>query len=326
MDVISIGGATRDIFFKTSRGRVIPDPDHPHSELLVFEHGSKIIPEEVYFTYGGGAHNSAVNFNGLGLHAGAAIAVGDDSSGTRLKKAFAETRIDTVLVRNVPHTRTALSFIVTVGRDHVSFLYRGANDHIDIEDWSAVESARWLYVTSLTGHGAELLPRIATIAKDGGVELALNPGSRQIRDGYRGLKEVLEVTAVLLVNYEEAHALASSYKPDVDEEDWRALLAALKEMGPKLVVITAGRDGSYALDDKGYRFQPAIEVETLDTTGAGDSYGSTLVASLVLGHPVDRAMAMAAVNSAAVVQHFGATEGLLSMAELERRVREYGAA
>ncbi|MCL5291730.1 MAG: carbohydrate kinase family protein [Actinobacteria bacterium] len=326
LDVISIGGATRDIFFRTSKARIIPAPEKHRAQLVAFEYGEKIIPEEVYLTQGGGGHNSATCFARLGLKAAAALSVGDDGSGHRIKALLGQRGVDTSLVRFDAHIATALSVIIVVERDHISFLYRGANDHLEIAEWALLERVRWFYVTSLTGRGAALLPQLAEFARRRGKQLALNPGSLQLRAGYRGLKDILKETSVLIVNYEEGCALARSLEANVDRDDRVALLKTLSRMGPRLVVITEGREGSCAFDASGVHEQEAIPVEVHDTTGAGDAYGATLVAALMSGFDVKRAMTLASMNSAAVVSRSGATEGLLSLAELERRMAGYGAA
>ena len=52
--------------------------------------------------------------------------------------------------------------------------------------------------------------------------------------------------------------------------------------GVTLVVGTVGEDGSYALYDGEIVYAPAYKAETvLDTMGAGDSYFSTLLTTLL---------------------------------------------
>ncbi|MHB0976119.1 MAG: carbohydrate kinase family protein [Candidatus Aquicultorales bacterium] len=325
-DVISIGGATRDIFFKTSRARLIPDPGARKGQLIAFEYGAKMIPEEVYLTNGGGGHNSASCFARLGLTNAAVLSVGNDGSGHRIEKRLARRGVDTRFIRFDNDFATAISMIVVYERDHISFLYRGANDQMAIDDWTGLESAEWLYLTSLTGQGASLLPAIASFVRERGMRLAFNPGSHQLNQGYEGLKEVLAATEVLLLNHEEALRLASSTGPQPEPEDREALLEVLFRMGPKKIVVTEGQQGSCAVDASGIYSHPAVEVPVLDTTGAGDSYGSTLVSFLIREHDLRTAMCAAAINSAAVVTHLGATEGLLDLAGLRKRAVACGAA
>jgi cytidine kinase len=50
---------------------------------------------------------------------------------------------------------------------------------------------------------------------------------------------------------------------------------------------------------------PALNVEVLDTTGAGDSYGGVFLAGLVAGRPVMECAVMGTVSASFVVQACG---------------------
>lgn len=318
IDVVSIGGATRDIFFRTSDARLIPEPEAKRGMLVAFEHGHKIIPEEVYISQGGGAYNSSSCFARLGLEASALVSLGNDGSGHRIKRLLGERGVDTELVHFHAHVATAIAVIVAVERDHIVFLYRGANDHLEFSDLKSKIDARWLYVTSLTGRGAQLLPEIVDYVHAKNAKLAFNPGSLQLQSGYEGLKNMLAVTEVLLLNLEEAGRLAASYSSEIDITDRNVLLETIYRMGPKRVVITEGKVGSCCLDEAGMHFHDAHQVATHDTTGAGDAYGATLVSGLIHGFSIERAMCLSSANSASVVTRMGATEGLLELRELEQ--------
>ena len=54
----------------------------------------------------------------------------------------------------------------------------------------------------------------------------------------------------------------------------------------------------------------------IDTTGAGDAFGSTFTACQIMGLDVNISLEKAAKNAASVVGRWGATEGLLSKRDL----------
>lgn len=64
------------------------------------------------------------------------------------------------------------------------------------------------------------------------------------------------------------------------EDLWTAGEAVLK-LGPKLVLITSGASGSRALTMKERVEVPALLVDCLDTTGAGDAFFGTIAAALL---------------------------------------------
>jgi sugar/nucleoside kinase (ribokinase family) len=64
---------------------------------------------------------------------------------------------------------------------------------------------------------------------------------------------------------------------------------ALGELCP-LVVIKVGPDGSYAFQDGKLVHDPAIPVEPLDTTGAGDCYNAGFLKAWLDGKPIEECL------------------------------------
>jgi len=84
---------------------------------------------------------------------------------------------------------------------------------------------------------------------------------------------VLTSAHVAKVSDEDLHHLGFSGAPQVAA---RALL----ERGCKLVVLTLGADGAWALSADAQVFEAAPKVETVDTVGAGDCFFAGFIASL----------------------------------------------
>lgn len=308
-DVISIGGATRDIFFEIDE---LAEKRSKSREFLEIPYGSKLVADATYYSYGGGAANTSVAFSRLGLKSAAFCNIGKEGTGSLLFNHLKKEGVATSLVHRDAILHTGLSvFILGREREHTGFLERGANNHLAIERKTPLKKTRWYYVSSLTGSSAHLLPEIFNIGKKKNIKIAFNPGSRQIIEGYHGLRPFLEQTEVLLLNSEEASDLVFSKikkRPNKDEE----LLKELSKMGPKTVVVTEGEKGSFAITGGETYHQCAYSENVIDTTGAGDAFGSTFVFGMIRGLGVPESLKIAAVNSASVVAKMGATEGLLS--------------
>src|SRR3990172_2738959 len=148
-DIITIGGATRDVFFKTNEGKIISDKNIPSGRLLGFEYGAKIVPDETYFSYGGGGMNTAVCFAKLGLKVAAKVNIGSEGTGSLIHKILKEKKVNTGFVGRDKKLHTALSIIVSDNGDRTMFLYRGANDGLKIPNWSNLSKTKWIYLTSL---------------------------------------------------------------------------------------------------------------------------------------------------------------------------------
>lgn len=318
-DVITIGGVSRDVFFLTHKGKVINDLRH-HQKLIAFEYGSKIIPEETEFSHGGGGANTAISFAKMGLHTAAILNIGQEGTGSLVVKELESAGVSCEHITRDKEHHTALSMIVSIdGGDHTMFLYRGSNNFIHVDDWREVH-AKWFYLSSLTGESVELIPEIFSYARAHGIRVAWNPGSEQLAAGYRALADYLEDTDVLIMNKDEACCLLRSKEDKVNFADDRAVLEELKKITGGVVAITDSERGSFVADGKKTYHEPAHSVKVVETTGAGDAYGSTLVAAIAKGYGVKYAMRLAAENAASVVGYLGAQKGLMTFSQLSARI------
>jgi ribokinase len=319
-DCITIGGASRDVFFMTTKGKVINSPHSPSKKLLAFEYGSKIIPETTEFSYGGGGANIAVCLSRLGLQVSALVGVGIEGTGSLLIHDLELAGVDiNYVVRNHEY-HTAMSMIVGLpGKDHTMFLYRGANSHLAVKDWRELKT-KWFYLTSLTGDSADIIPELFSYASAHNVCVAWNPGSEQLDGGYKEIADYLEVTDLLVLNREEAMRLVLSKSNRHKVHDVKELMKALGEMTKGIIVVTDGGNGSYAFDQTKIYYQKACPAEAIETTGAGDAFGATFLAVRFLGCSIGFAMKMAAYNAASVISEVGAQKGLMNFDALRAKI------
>ncbi|MGP3926922.1 carbohydrate kinase family protein, partial [Streptomyces sp. 8N616] len=102
-----------------------------------------------------------------------------------------------------------------------------------------------------------------------------------------------------LPNAEEAMRYTRTDSP-------RAAARALADKVP-LAVVTLGAEGAYAVDGGTGETAavPAIAVEALDTTGAGDVFMAGFVTGTLAGWPLADRLAFAGLTAALSVQEFG---------------------
>lgn len=325
-DIITIGGATRDTTFLTDKGRVIETPENlTEQELFCFEYGSKIRSEEVYFNFGGGACNSAVTFAKLGLKVVVNCRVGEDDNGKSIIENLKKLGIETVLIQIDKERRTGSSFVVVNKKDgdRVIFVYKGAGDFLEIKE-ETIKKIKWIYLTSIAGSWQENLTEIDKVVESSGVKLAWNPGATQISAGKKELENTLKNTEILIVNKDEAIELVQSDKDlrlDFKEINNVEILAKnIKSWGPKVVVITDGPKGAYAIDDENILYAPSTSDKKVDSTGAGDSFGSALVSGYIQTENIETALKYGVLNSGNVVKEFGAQNGILNRVEIKKKL------
>ncbi len=322
VDCLTIGSATQDIMFYTDDAVILNNPKNiTRQKLIAFEYGAKISAQSIYFTLGGGAHNAAVAMSKLGLKVGILTAVGGDGIAEEIKANLKKYKIDSRLVKVYRGHRSSFSFIVNTGKfkEHVIFTYRGANFIIKIlpTDFNKIKTD-WFYLTSLSGdYWRSNLRTIFAVAGKNKVKVAWNPGGSQLRAGYKYLARFIKNTYVFNVNKDEAIELALSAGKKTT--NIQKLLFLIKSWGVKIVVITDGPQGAYVFDGKKVYHRPALAVAGINTTGAGDSFGSTFVWGLIKEKSIDFALQAAIANSNHVITAVGAQVGLLS----ERSIKKF---
>lgn len=324
-DFLTIGGATRDAFFDVSEVKTIDDPDKASAPRLAgFELGAKIIPDDAFFSYGGGAVNTAVSLSRMGFKVAGCARVGQEGTGDILLEDLKEHGVDWRHMERDPALHTGLSVIINIpDEDHVIFQYPGANVNIAVDRLEEIE-ARWIYLTSLMDGSTDLLNRIGERIAGGRSKLVFNPGEAQIKTGFKSIESLLGVTDVLIVNKEEAARLVGSSNGSKASAGVTDLLGDMQNWGSGQIVITDGKTGSFALTKNTLYHQPAYPVETIDATGAGDAFGSAYAAGLLIyDGDVARALKLATANAASVVGQMGAHRGALNVADAERMIARH---
>lgn len=324
-DIITIGSATRDIFYITNKGDILTDPKDPSRTLIAFEFGTKIPIEMLHIKDGGGGCNTGTAFARLGFQVKAILRVGADEMGRTVIDKFSGEGGDISAISEDRGLLTGLSAIIidkNSGERTVLF-YPGANLNLCLDDLSVLDGTKWLYIAPLSAEKpVRKLPEVCKYADSKGVSIAFNPSMKEIEKGYESNKEILDCAKVLLVNRKEAKALVSSYVEKAVDYEPPELLAHLDKMGPEISVITLSGLGSVAISNGEYFTQRPVAAHVVDTTGAGDSFGSTFTAGLMMGYEIQDSLKLASINSASVISQYGAQEGLLLLEQLKQRMVE----
>lgn len=103
-------------------------------------------------------------------------------------------------------------------------------------------------------------------AKAQGVQVVLNAAPAQALS-----PELLDLLDILIVNQGELAALAPAAT---------SVAQGMRALSVPLVITTLGDQGCCALGPEGFYAEPAVSVQAVDTTGAGDTFCGVLVASL----------------------------------------------
>lgn len=342
-DVVTIGSATRDVFLRSKAWETHASEHSPTGAEACLPLGAKVPIDEINFATGGGATNAAVTFARLGkLRTATICRIGaKDAGGRTVLEDLQRERVDTRFVQRDPKLHTGYSIILLSGSGERTILsHRGASQALDAKrmPWTKLR-ARWYYLTA-TGGDLPLTQRILAHASRTGACVAWNPGGGEIAHGWGAISPLAQQCAVFNVNREEAAALTAKPFDDLD-----GILAVLRPTLPRppsrrevgkrnsfspshgegeragvgrLVLVTDGSGGAYACDGQATWHIASRNLHAVNTTGAGDAFGSAFVVGLMQSSRLtihdsrlDRALRLAMANAEGVITHMGAKAGIL---------------
>ena len=348
MKLLTIGGATHDMYLINSSLRTIDLHNMPY---IILQADSKIEIEKIESAIGGGATNSAVSFKRLGFDVSIVCQVANDDAGRMIKKELEAQHIYTKYVSTSSTGATGISCIIPApdGRRTI-LVYRGVNSTLTESQLPLAQLHEFnqLYVTSLSGESSKLLRTIAQKAHELTIPIATNPGGSQLAfgEGATVLFESLPFLDILILNAQEAEQFMHTLPKETlrsaqiinSHENLPNLLsenhsktfncisycATILDQGPSIVVVTNGAEGVYVATKNRILFHPSFPITVTNTVGAGDSFGSCFVASLAEKKSIEQALVNGMLNSASVISHSNAQEGLLTKAELEKKAAHAG--
>lgn len=322
-EVICVGSTSQDIFFPTDDGLILDTPEDITAQVKVaFELGGKYRIKDRFEAVGGVAANVAQGLARLGVPVACYSRVGNDSIGEWALQELEREHVATnlIVVDHEAKTDLSLILVMTQNGERTIFHNRDANERLTIEE-EKLKGAKWLFVSALNGDWKNNLSKLLDVKKKSGLLLALNPGQHNIREDARLMSETLQETDVLLLNKDEAIELLLHSSLQLNQEDLQNelfLLEKLHALGAKVIGMTDGKRGAWGYDGKEY-WQCPIHTRgsVVDSTGAGDAFGSGFFASWMKDQSLSVALKYGIANSGSVVGFYGANAGLLQEKEME---------
>lgn len=234
---------------------ILAVPRHPEPD-------DRVVASELVLAGGGPAATAAVTLARLAVPVAFVGVIGDDDAGLVIRDSLEREGIDLSELRVEPGARSARSTILVEGdrRTIVSFPGTVPRPGLSSRGRAMCRDADWVHVDQ-AGYG---------IAEG---RLSIDAGNPIPDLDLRGVALYAPTEAALKAEFGDAR---------------RAL-----EAGAELVVVTRGRDGSYAVWKDGEVSAPAHPVDVVSTLGAGDVFHGALLAQLVHDVPLPDALARA---------------------------------
>ena len=216
--------------------------------------------------------------------------------------------VNTKFVLKSKEKKTNHSIVILgINKERTILAYRGASELMGKDNipWSKLK-ARWIYLAPLTGLSCEAFSSIVDFSKEINMRVAVNPGMAQL--SLPNFPEIAKKIDILILNQEEASFLSKI--PLTQEEE---IFKKIDELCPGIAVMTKGGEGVVVSDGKQvFKAKPIADREVVDTTGAGDAFGSGFVAGFIQSKgDIEKAIQLGMANSEGCISQIGAKNGLL---------------
>jgi len=275
------------------------------------EPGETVTDAELSLFPGGKGANQAIAAARLGAEVLMLGRVGEDAFGQDLVKNLRDNGVDTSCIEALPDAPTGSAFItVTPDGENAIVVSPGANRRFGPQEVeTAFEDLRQARVlVAQLEVDVDAVETAACIAAVNGGRFLLNLAPpREVSD------TLLRLSDPLVVNEHEARFLLGE-----DERDPEKLARGLLELGPSSAVLTSGAAGAILATGELTHHFPALEVEVVDTTGAGDAFVGALATRLAEGTPLEEAVPYAVLAGAVAVTREGAQGSLPTPEDIEK--------
>ncbi len=295
--ILVIGSSNTDM---TVRSATLPKP------------GETVLGGDFRMGPGGKGANQAVAARLLGGEVTFVCKLGRDMFGEGASKHYESCGLDTSKILWSDKPSGVALITVDSKAENSIVVASGANADMTVSDVDSVADI-------IKSSGILLLQleipidavvHAAEIAYNAGVQVVLNPAPAAVLPA-----ELLKCVSILIPNETEASAISG-----IDINNFETAAAAaerLKGMGVREVIITMGSRGSVVCDGD-CTFVPAVKVNAVDTTAAGDTFCGGVCVALSEGKDLLEAVKFATAASSIAVQRPGAQDSIPNRCEVDK--------
>lgn len=304
--IVVVGSINMDLVIKSS---FIPKP------------GETVIGDSFYKAYGGKGANQAVTVSKLGGNCYFIGKIGKDLFGNELKENLIKNKVNIDYLTEDNSNPTGIAFIIVDKNGENSIVVApGANMMLkkeDIERAIPIISRASTLLIQLE-IPIETVEYALNLAKNYKLASILNPAPARKKID----EKILSLADIVTPNRSELEMISG-----IELRDDNDIIKAgkrLLEYGIKWVIVTLGSRGVMAIGEDEEIYIPAIKVDPVDTTGAGDVFNGALTVRLSQGEPMEKAIRYAVICAGISVTRKGAQSSIPTLEEVENFIKREG--
>jgi sugar/nucleoside kinase (ribokinase family) len=305
MDIVVVGDINVDLIFAGL-------PSLPAFREL--KHASSM-----KFSLGGASAIFACNIAKLGANTGFIGKVGKDFHGDFLIDTLNAAGVDTSRVVRDAALPTGICVVMSFPQDYAMVSYPGIRNNFSLSeiDLLYVTQARHLHLSSfylqpaLQAGCSELFRH----AKSAGLSTSLDPDHDPEEKWNGGIRQLLRHVDLFLPNQVEATRIAGTQDLDAAAETLASFGGATSiKLGDRGVRVVSGT--------RSFRV-PAYAVDSVDTTGAGDSFNAGFVFQYLQDASLEKCASWGNACGALSTRTLGGTEAFPSRPEVEQFLAQH---
>ena len=259
---------------------------------------------------GGKGANEAVACSRLGASTHLLACVGDDMFSRNAIANLQQEGVHITAVKQIKGMMGGIANIVVSNKNNQIIVVPGANAKLDV-NYVKKYSDRIKDCYILGGQfetPIDSLLEVSRICKKNGVMFVLNPSP--IKD-YP--KEIYDNATYVIVNEIEIKTV-SGY---TDADPYKVL-----RDNPEKLILTKGGDGCFYSDGKDVINVPAIKVDVVDTTGAGDTFLGSFMVGITYGMKEFDAIRFANICAGLKTTKLGAQTGMPTKEQVLKYIKK----
>ncbi|MDU1891538.1 MAG: adenosine kinase [Dysgonomonas sp.] len=304
--VLGMGNALVDVLAIIEDDKILEHLNLPKGSMQLIDKAKfEILSNEINkleksIVSGGSASNTIIGLAQLGINTGFLGRIGDDSYGQHYKGDLNKHNVKSHLTEVKEVSGVASTFISKDG-ERTFGTYLGAAallnaDELKEEDFIGYD---YFYIEGYLVQSHALIEKAIVLAKEVGAQIILDMASYNVvEDNLDFLLRIIpQYVDIVFANEEEAKVLLNT----TPEE---AVTVLAKQV--KIAIVKVGAKGSWIQRGDEKVFVPALTVNCLDTTGAGDLYASGFIYGLINGCSLSVSGQIGTLLAAHVIEDIGA--------------------
>jgi sugar/nucleoside kinase (ribokinase family) len=279
----------------------------------------ELLADNMVLTLGSSSAIVAHNLASLGTKVGFQSLIGEDPLGRIALERLGPSGLDTSRVRIVKSVGTGLSVILQRDGWRNILTYPGAISRLSYNDLEVdyLCNARHFHLSSyyLQSSLRPDVQKLFRCLKLAGLTISLDTNDDPEGCFEGNIHKALELVDIFLPNQREACRIAGA-------DNLEDAITKLSRIVP-LLVVKLGAQGAIAVRNNERIVSPAVNVETVDPVGAGDSFDAGFLHAYVKGQNLSDCMNAGNAAGALCATRAGGTEAFLDREHRETFLREH---